>query len=504
MVDQNDSAEIILFFQGKTVLKEMMFAEFEAILDGVVGLEDLADNSMSAVYVIVNLQLVPTSICLFTIEFDALGEAPKDWNIPFRSLVSNCAAGPDLGAGPIQLAIRSQCPTGWYADHLWDPEPDTLELIAQAVKRNRLCLPYEPQSKSDQRPPPPAYDQNPGAGYQQYANPQGYYPPQNPAQNFGQPMPDPRMMGGWQMPGAPNQPMLGQPGQPGYPPQVAPYPPQENYDQAHQHEIPELNEALGEVKSSSEMESLIHEVEEQHKERLIEVQAKQKQQIKKVHDQAHKLISKYKRLISDEKNLNTEIQNQVSMQSAQIDLLKEQNSDQKKRIEELMLKIEAQEGQVSKEEVIETEKNLQAAQETIKLLREELTLLRRDSRRLAENGTNDFFEKLEDSGLSFIAFHPGAGHVSVSIESMAEYLENPKVFAARKCNIPLEDYQVWLEHYEKPECLAQLGDNKVCGVAVKRVNHPNDFKAGASDRCDKHRTGFSASSSVRNYGFSKK
>lgn len=50
--------------------------------------------------------------------------------------------GPDLGAGPIRLCCRSQCPVDWHVQDLWDPDmnqqPNAFIVLRDLVKQNRL------------------------------------------------------------------------------------------------------------------------------------------------------------------------------------------------------------------------------------------------------------------------------------------------------------------------------------------------------------------------------
>src|SRR3546814_11336154 len=62
------------------------------------------------------------ALVLFFLDFDDSGLADSTWNIPLRHLAEHASAGPDMGAGPVRLACRSQCPVAWHQSQLWDPE----------------------------------------------------------------------------------------------------------------------------------------------------------------------------------------------------------------------------------------------------------------------------------------------------------------------------------------------------------------------------------------------
>ncbi|HET8704925.1 MAG TPA: chromosome partitioning protein ParA, partial [Pseudomonadales bacterium] len=128
-------------------------------------------------------------------------------------------------------------------------------------------------------------------------------------------------------------------------------------------------------------------------------------------------------------------------------------------------------------------------------LREELTLLRKDKIRLVNAGADKFLEKLESLGVSFIAFHPGAGHISIPLADMAQYMENPIAYAANRCLVSEEHYRQWLTHYQKPCCQWEFNDQS-CGQRVARIDVPSQFVPGQHDRCEKHRSALGRSNVV--------
>ena len=125
--------------------------------------------------------------------------------------------------------------------------------------------------------------------------------------------------------------------------------------------------------------------------------------------------------------------------------------------------------------------------EVAKQLREELCDLRKDKLRLVNDGGDKFLERLERLGVSFIAFHPGAGHISIPLVSMPEYMDDPIGYAADKCLVSIDHYKIWLGHYERPTCKQSLTKDKSCDCKVARIDVPSQFVIGDSDRCDKHK-----------------
>ncbi|MBP8172203.1 MAG: chromosome partitioning protein ParA, partial [Pseudomonas sp.] len=142
--------EAVMFFNERGVCKEMLYAEFEALLDGVVNMPEYADQQMRVAYLLINPRLLVRAVVFFYLDFDERGGADKGWNIPLRHLADNAGRGPDLGAGPIRLACRSQCPVSWHQMHLWDPSlapgHNDLAVLRDAAKRNNMGLLVEDDS----------------------------------------------------------------------------------------------------------------------------------------------------------------------------------------------------------------------------------------------------------------------------------------------------------------------------------------------------------------------
>jgi len=140
MVGENYSA--VFFMDGSDVSRQMRFSEFETFLDGYVGLSDLADTDVKAVFAVVSPELEIRSLVFFRIYFDDEGQADVYWNMPIEQLAMKGAKGPDLGGGPIRLVCRSQCPESANADALWDPNMapghNHFQSIRRAVEANGL------------------------------------------------------------------------------------------------------------------------------------------------------------------------------------------------------------------------------------------------------------------------------------------------------------------------------------------------------------------------------
>lgn len=468
MRDSAYSNEAVLFFEKGQITKEMTYSEFEAILDGVVGLNDFAGEKILAAFVVVNGRLKVTAAVLFSIGFDRQGYADRAWNLPLRHLADTGGSGPDLGAGPIKLSCKSQCSVSWHTSSLWDPDlspkTNTFTRIREAVTANRLHL---PSSQESDVPVAPAASLQP--------------PP-----NWGVPA----------APHAPQSPWAG----PGTEP-------------------PTLQPGWGGVDDSGLTESQLAALESEHRKKIAALIKQQRLHIQTLTNESQQALAETKlnyekdlqiakleiaRLRSEHESLHSQniaLREQNEAQRKQLDALKKAHEieaqaaqQNEKQIEELrreyseLMEQKIQEATAKLKEDIELRNmELMYRHDVAKQLREELCQLRKDKIRLVNEGGDKFLERLENLGISFIAFHPGAGHISIPLADMGEYMENPIAYAANKCLVSEDHYRLWLGHYQKPECKAPLTNDKVCGCRIRRVDVPSQFLAGDSDRCDKHK-----------------
>ena len=145
-------SEAVFFFDGGEIAEEMHFADFEACLAGDAKLEAFAASVVSGMYVVIGTGLAIRGVVCFTLGIDENGETDSSFSVPLQHLASVAGDGPDLGAGPIRLACRSQCPVSWHAHNLWEPEGDgDANPLAQAqsvVRSNRLG--YDQQTVRNQ------------------------------------------------------------------------------------------------------------------------------------------------------------------------------------------------------------------------------------------------------------------------------------------------------------------------------------------------------------------
>lgn len=469
MRDLAYSNEAVVFFEDGAVSKEMTYSEFEAILDGVVGMDDFAGDTLRAVFVVVNGHLKVTAAVLFKISFDRQGYADRSWNLPLRHLADTGGSGPDLGAGAIKLSCKSQCSVSWHASSLWDPDmspkSNTFVRLRDTIAANRLCLP------SSGEPEPPVMQ------------PQTQSVPPN-----------------WGMPGQPQQRMA-----------------QPRQDLRRDESV--INSGW-DSDDSGLTESQLAALESEHRNKIAALIKQQRLHIQTLTNDAQQKLQAIRvalekelelargevnRLRSEHESLhaqNIALREQNEAQRKQMDSMKRsrdlelqaaQQTEKaevetlRKQYEEVMQQKIQEETAKLKEDIELRNMELMYRHDVAKQLREELTQLRKDKIRLVHEGGDKFLERLEALGVSFIAFHPGAGHVSILLSDMPSYMENPIAYAANKCLVSEEHYRKWLNHYQKPECLAPLTNDKTCACRIARIDVPSQFIVGDSDRCDKHK-----------------
>ncbi|GLQ32312.1 hypothetical protein [Litoribrevibacter albus] len=142
--DTTPTVEAILLFKGAEVVEQMLYSEFEGVLDHVTCIPDYADERVKGCYANVTPDLAITGIIFFYIDFDEHGYADRSWSLPLRRLMGMAGQGPDLGAGPIQLVCRTRCPQPEMREELWDPsiQPgmNHFQILKQAIQQNELNI----------------------------------------------------------------------------------------------------------------------------------------------------------------------------------------------------------------------------------------------------------------------------------------------------------------------------------------------------------------------------
>lgn len=121
-------------------------------------------------------------------------------------------------------------------------------------------------------------------------------------------------------------------------------------------------------------------------------------------------------------------------------------------------------------------------------LNEEIIALQQENQRLLDNGGEPVLEQLQESGVNFVIYHPGAGHLSLHAKDISEYLENTTAYVAKQCGVNEHLYRTWLDHFYNPTCQHVLDNGELCDHPVPRLDDPSQFIIGESDRCPLHQS----------------
>ncbi len=409
--------EAVVFFVGGQVAHEMLYTEFEALLDCVAPMHDFAGITLEAAYVSMDERLVPRAVVLALVPFDADGFPELRWDVPLRMLAERgMALGPDFGAGPVRLATRSHCPLIEYAGSLWDVQTDasgnTLDLLYSRLRMNRLGLDI-PEDAPSSSPSALAIDPAIAAS----------------------------------VPGGSDMLLtLLQQGNQQF----------ETLREQARHEGVALQRELNGAR-------------EQVRRLEAERQALQE-----------RMVAEQRRFEQQKGALQEELRQQVGQ--ARTAIRAARRALESERDAALAERDVRRHGEVTQ---LEHERAQQ--EEQLLSLRAELTELRRDRLRLMSEGADKFFVALKEKGVKFVAYQPGAGHITIAMDELQQYLNDTEAYVAAKCGVSRDHYRRWLAHYLDPACQGTAGDGSRCAKPLQKQLKPTDFVSGMHDRCEIHK-----------------
>jgi hypothetical protein len=445
MQNKPQMVEAVLFFSERGgICKQMFFPEFEALLDGVVNMPEFADQQMRVAYALINPRLLIKALVFFYLDFDEKGAPDSGWNIPLQHLAERAGRGPDLGAGPIRLACRSQCPVSWHQMHLWDPSltpgNNDLALLRDVVKRNSLGLLVEedaPQAVAPER--------------LQMASEDKWYAPDS-AQEEAVKASD-------------------------------------KFDQEHRLKTAQL---------IKQQRLRISSLTQQHEEELAKFKLASDEQSKNLQAQIYGLHQ----ALRQQEEHNAELKAQLAAQAASFQSSREEMTAQLRELErdgrsetdslraqfesEMQAKIAAAVAEYKEQVAIrDVELAYRGEQDTQAL--QEINRLKRAYTELVSQGGDQILERLAKLGVVFVVYHPGAGHLTIPLQDIATYQDNPLAYAAAKCFVSEEQYRHWLAHYQQPSCEALLPSGERCAIPIDRIDTPSRFALGESNCCARHK-----------------
>lgn len=485
------STELVFFWDGEGIDKAMVFSDFEATLDGYVGLNVYAGQDKHAAYVQLDDALKVRGVVLFNIAFDKTGFPERSWNLPLRHMAEIAGRGPDMGAGPINLVCRSQCSISWHAPKLWDPVMQGRNTFAQIAEQVTVAAPrFGLKPKRRSAPPPPAYADE-------------------------------------------DIPLLNDDDAPVLTVSAAPAPAPAAPAAAPAGWVQERTQLLERL---AEQQLHINTLSNDKNETVARLGLLHQQQVDILGAQNTKLLSQQRAVKAQADALREQIevmqQQMASMRGLEENLATERRlheeqlasvmhakvGEETQKFEELLRRKEQEyltrearlkaEYQLALEQRLGEEtarfgarmdalrNDLVRREESVADLGRQLAAVKSEQAQREEGAADEFLRRLETLGMNFVVFHPGAGHVSVTVPELAGYVSNPMAFVAAKCLVSEEQYRAWLAHYENPRCTASIGDNKCCEARLIRTDSPTKFSTGQSDRCARHQSADTAIDNV--------
>ena len=442
MQNKPQTVEAVLFFNDAGICKEMLYPEFEAVLDGLVSMPEFADQQMRAVYVLVNARLQIRAAVFFYLDFNEDGSADDGWNIPLRNLAERTGRGPDLGAGPIRLACRSQCPVSWHQMHLWDPEltreRNHLLMLRDRIRRNQLGLLVEEDL-------PPAVSPE----HLQVVAEDTWYAPEAAKVRRDEKLEQEQRLKAAQLI---KQQRL----------RIA------NLERQREMELGKLRDLAAQQQARLQQENaaLRHELLEQEQ-AMARLRAELAAQAEGFQGKREEMGRQLREL---------EHNSRLEAEAARAQFEHETQAQVAAAVAEYQEQIAIRDVELAYRNDLDNQ------------LQDEIDQLRQQCRSLEENSGERLLQRLVGLGVQFVVYHPGAGHLTIAPQDLARYQQDPPGYAAAKCGVADEQYRQWVQHYQQPSCVAALSSGERCNMPLDKVDSPGRFVIGVSNCCARHRS----------------
>ncbi|WP_370978490.1 hypothetical protein [Agaribacterium sp. ZY112] len=433
--DANELAQAVFFFdeQGR-LIKELHIAEFQAVLDGFVGLSDLSGVEARACYAEINSELKICKLLFFTLPVNPDGSIHKAWHLPLANLAASGFKGRDLGAGPILMSCHSQCPAVHLKRAMWDPElgpeNNTLLILKKAAAENKMGLLFRsPETVAAHG----AVDAESIERMElELGNKLRKEHAKEMRDHMAQLLKEQRLRIATMNSEFENQKQLAK--------------------QQFEQRLESQNQAL----LSSQQELTYAQA------KISELEAELAQQSDKIASVRDYFTRKIDDVVGSEQEQQLLLRESIEL--------------------ELKAKFEHDDLEL-KQRLQSCELELLYRQELEEQLQSELAMLRQRAEGATSLSAEQLLQNLSTSGLTLVSFQPGTGHLTVPVDKVQQYIDGPEAYAATHCGVSEGLYLQWLEHYKVPICRAELETGAVCGENVERVDKPIDFSSGVSDRC---------------------
>lgn len=431
-----EKAQAVFFFGSEGIAKELLYTEFQALLDGYVPISEWTNQTRKAAYLEFNADFIAVAAVFFTMSFNAKGGVDASWNLPLADMARTVSKGPDLGAGPIHLVCSSLCPVAYFKDWLWDPSMKSSSghfgQIKKALKRNRLGVHFT------------EVDTGSGSGLskkevqklelrlsQQFSKQYD----SDLRDQMAQLLKDQRLLGA-------------------------------TMNSEKEEAIKELRLTFAQKMESQqqileEKEAAFKDAEQRNGE-LKDTIDGQVQKIEGLRDYYEHKLRRAKN--GDQESIESVIERHKIELDAKVAIATSDVNDLLKMKEvELTYRIEHEEQ-----------------------LKSEISRLRQDGKDLLDNSGDQLLEKLSRKGVNFVTYQPGAGHITIPLSEISRFVENPNAFTADYCGVSEKHYLAWLKHYQAPVCGEFDRNGDMCCENVSRIVSPAEFVLGDSDCCEQH------------------
>ena len=98
-------------------------------------------------------------------------------------------------------------------------------------------------------------------------------------------------------------------------------------------------------------------------------------------------------------------------------------------------------------------------------------------------------KRLQDYSVVLVIMHPVAGHISLRAKDFEAFNADPEVFLARHFKVDIAHYQAWMKHWHLPVCEVCEQESEGHSIHLKKlekISSVNAFVPGKSDRCEYH------------------
>lgn len=438
-----EQLEAVFLFQEEQISRELLYPEFEAILDGFIPVPDFANTSAKAAYVQVDHSLCVTGVVFFLLGFDAKGMVDRRWNVPLRQLIETAGSGPDMGAGAIRLACYSQCSIAWHQKSLWDPlmqrGNNSFVAMRKAVKANRLGLIVKPALVKEPKPVAPvqAVRSTQETEREQIALEQKLH------DHYAQELRDKMAM------------MI-------------------------------KEQRLRIATMMNQHQTKFHGMQHEHQQRLLAYQQKHQQ-----FEQQNKELAERNRNLKDTLDVQaTKIEGMREYFAHKLKAAQQDESSQVHMLQEnfaLELDVKIRAATAELREMLDMrEVELFYRHQNESALKDEIVNVKRENQQLLKNSGDQLLGRLTKAGVNLVVFLPGLGEIAIALDDIGRYLEDPQAYAADKAGVSEVIYLAWLEHHKSPCCNAADPRGNVCGRSIPMLETPLEFHPGESDRCAQH------------------